>query len=122
MRQTRQRQAILRLIQAADDHPTAAQVYERARQVLPELGFATVYRSLRALAGEGLIREVRVGEVAQYDRRTDRHDHVVCRRCGRLADVVVPLAEAALAQAAAESGFQIEAHHTELSGLCPYCA
>jgi Fe2+ or Zn2+ uptake regulation protein len=120
-KQTRQRQAILNLIQQADEHLTAAQVYERVRQVLPTIGFATVYRNLNAMAEEGVVRVIRVGDVSQYDRRTERHDHVVCRRCGKVADVQLPVPAETLAAAAAETGFRIDEHHTELSGLCPGC-
>jgi Fe2+ or Zn2+ uptake regulation protein len=121
LRQTRQRQAILELVRQADDHPNASQVYERARKLLPGLGYATVYRTLGKLVQEGLIREVRVGDVTQYDRRADRHDHAVCRRCGRVADVEVPVGRRALDEAAAASGFQIEDYHTELAGTCSDC-
>lgn len=112
---------ILELILNATDHPTAAQIYERARQVLPSVGQATVYRTLRRLVAEDLIREVRVGDVTQYDRRTERHDHVICRRCGCIGDVWVEMPEGILDRAAAQCGFRIEEHHTELFGLCPSC-
>ena len=84
MRQTQQRQLIFDLVEQAADHPTAAQIFERARQLMPTIGYATVYRTLGTLVDEGMIRELRVGDVAQYDGRTDRHDHVKCRRCGRV--------------------------------------
>lgn len=121
IRQTKQRQAILEVIERSRDHPTAAQVYERVRLVLPGLGYATVYRNLSALANEGLIRVLQVGEVTQYDRRTDRHDHAVCRRCGKLEDVVVPLSAELVRAAAEQSGFQLAGYHTELIGLCSEC-
>jgi len=120
-RQTKQRQAILELIERSHDHLTAAQVYDRVRQVLPSVGYATVYRNLHGMTEEGLIREIRVGDVSQYDRRTERHDHLVCRKCGRVVDVFMPVPQEALLQAAADSGFQIDEYHTQLSGVCPDC-
>jgi Fur family peroxide stress response transcriptional regulator len=121
IRQTKQRQAILTVLEHSADHPTAAAVYERVRKLLPGIGFATVYRNLSSLAEQGLIREVQMGDTTQYDRRTDRHDHVVCRRCGRLADTVVPLPQDSLDRAAAESGFRVSEHHTTFYGLCAAC-
>lgn len=121
MRQTKQRQAILEVIERADDHPTAAHVYDRVQRLLPGVGFATVYRNLGALAEAGLIREIRVGEVMQYDRRTDRHDHALCRRCGKLVDVMVPLPAEVIEAVREQSGFHVVGHHTELFGECPDC-
>ncbi len=121
MRQTKQRQAILEIVERSGDHPTAAQVYERVRQVLPGIGYATVYRNLSALAEDGHLQEIRVGEVTQYDRRTDRHDHAVCHRCGKLVDVLVSLPQEVVQAAVETSGFQVTGYHTELTGLCVEC-
>ena len=121
IRQTKQRQAILEIVERSHDHPTAAQVYERVRQVAPGIGYATVYRSLRTLAEEGLLQEIHVGEVTQFDRRTDRHDHAVCQACGTLVDVEVRLPAECLRQVEARSGFHVTGYHTELSGLCSAC-
>ena len=121
IRQTKQRQAILEAVEQSHDHPTAAQVYERVQRVLPGVGFATVYRNLGALAEEGRIREIRVGDVTQYDRRTDRHDHAVCSGCGTLMDVLVPLPAEAVRSVMEQSGFQVAGYHTEVFGLCSDC-
>lgn len=121
MRRTQQRQLIFELVAQASDHPTAAQIFERARKVLPTIGYATVYRTLGTLVEEGLIRELRVGDVTQYDRRTERHDHIKCRRCGRVGDVVVPVGGGELAEAASKCGFRVEDYHVEILGLCPDC-
>jgi Fur family ferric uptake transcriptional regulator/Fur family peroxide stress response transcriptional regulator len=121
IRQTKQRQAILEAVERSHDHPTAAQVFERVQRVLPGIGFATVYRNLGALAEEGTIRELRVGDVTQYDRRTDRHDHAVCRQCGKLVDVSVPLPAETVQAVMDQTGFQVAGYHTEVFGLCPEC-
>ena len=121
MQRTQQRQVILDLILRAPDHPTAAQVFQRARKILPRVGQATVYRSLAHLVEEGLIRELRVGDVTQYDRRTDRHDHLVCRQCGCVEDVEAAAPSNTLHEIAAAHDFVVESHHTEVSGLCRSC-
>jgi Fur family transcriptional regulator, peroxide stress response regulator len=121
IRNTKQRQAILEAVEQSHDHPTAAQVYDRVRRVLPGVGFATVYRNLGTLAEEGTIQEIRVGQVTQYDRRTDRHDHAVCRRCGKLADVEVPLPDEVVQAVMEQSGFRVAGYHIEVFGLCVEC-
>src|SRR5215472_6793134 len=82
---TRQRRVVLEVVQAGDTHPTASEVFERARKKMPTISFATVYNSLRYLKEAGLVREVTFGSGAsRYDRETDRHDHAICARCGKL--------------------------------------
>jgi Fur family peroxide stress response transcriptional regulator len=75
---TKQRRAVLRVIRDSDEHLTANEVFERARQLLPGIAFATVYNSLRYLKNEGLIGEVRFGaDCTRYDRTLKRHDHAI---------------------------------------------
>src|SRR5262249_24443842 len=76
---TKQRRAVLSVIRASNEHLTANEVFERARQLLPGIAFATVYNSLRYLKDEGLIGEVRFGaDSTRYDRTLKRHDHAIC--------------------------------------------
>jgi Fur family ferric uptake transcriptional regulator/Fur family peroxide stress response transcriptional regulator len=121
IRKTKQRQVILEVVERSHDHPTAAQIYERVQRLLPGVGYATIYRNLGALAEEGMIQEIRVGETAQYDRRTDRHDHAVCRNCGKLVDVMVSLPAEVIQTVLEQSGFQVADYHTEVFGLCSEC-
>src|SRR5689334_8362777 len=119
---TKQRQAILQVIRESTDHLTANQVFENARRVLPGISFATVYNSLRYLKNEGLIGEVYFGTGAsRYDRKTTRHDHAICRACGMLVDLELPIPKGLMAQATALSNFEPESFELILRGLCPDC-
>jgi Fur family transcriptional regulator, peroxide stress response regulator len=121
-RQTVQRQMILDEVRSAEGHLTAGELFERVRRKDPRIGYGTVYRSLHLLAKHGLIQELTFADQAsRYDRRTDRHDHVHCLKCGSLADVDVP--EALMARLVAEerSGYSIAHHHTVFAGTCPAC-
>ena len=78
---TRQRKVVLDVVRSDDSHPTAAAVFEAARQAMPGISFATVYNSLRYLKQAGLVHEVAFGSGAsRYDRETERHDHATCTR------------------------------------------
>src|SRR3712207_3960473 len=84
---TPQRQAVLRVVAESAEHLTAAEIFEAARHALPSISYAPVYNSLKYLKEAGLIDEVSFGNGAsRYDRRTARHDHALCSRCGRLVD------------------------------------
>jgi len=88
---TPQRDAVLRVILDREDHPTASEIFEAARQRLPTISYATVYNSLRYLKEAGLVHEIKFGDSAsRYDRETDRHDHAICNNCGKLVDFDLP--------------------------------
>ena len=77
---TPQREAVLQAIRTRDDHPTANEIFEAARAILPTISYATVYNSLRYLRETGLVREIRFGEGATVmDGITERHDHAFAR-------------------------------------------
>ncbi len=122
-RLTPQRRAILEAIQATDKHPTAAQIYARVRELHPRVAFGTVYKTLDLLSRTGQILQLEFGDGAsRYDRRTDRHDHAICTRCGRLVDLDVQLPADLDREASRASGFFVSQHTTQFFGLCPDCA
>ncbi|OAA28300.1 Fur family transcriptional regulator, peroxide stress response regulator [Frankia sp. EI5c] len=123
LRLTPQRGAVLGVLKAADDHPTAAEVYERVRIAAPGIGSATVYRALAMLVATGHALELNLGDgsAARYDANTSRHDHAVCERCGRAADVDHPVPDGMVAEIARRSGFTITGYDLQFRGLCPEC-
>src|SRR5689334_4497804 len=85
---TKQRRTVLHVIRESDEHLTAHEVFERARQLLPGIAFATVYNSLRYLKHEELIGEVRISaDCTRYHRTLKRHDHAISNDCGKLVDL-----------------------------------
>src|SRR5512138_1560268 len=119
---TPQRDAVLQVILAREDHPTANEIFEAARQRLPTISYATVYNSLRYLKGAGLVHEIKFGDSAsRYDRETDRHDHAICNSCGKLVDFDLPQTAELMQAAARKSRFKPESVHLTLRGLCADC-
>jgi Fur family peroxide stress response transcriptional regulator len=119
---TRQREAVLGVIQDREDHPTANDIFAAARRRLPGISYATVYNSLRFLKQAGLVHEIKFGDSAsRYDRETDRHDHALCSQCGKLVDFDLPQAAELMKAAARRSRFKPESVHLTLKGVCPDC-
>ena len=78
---------ILEIIAESRSHMTAAQVFTRLEKNCPGVVLATVYNNLNRLCEEGRIRRISVeGLPDRYDR-IQRHDHLVCQRCGKLLDI-----------------------------------
>lgn len=122
VRLTPQRRAVLDVLQAAEDHPTAADVYERVRTRIAGIGPATVYRTLGLLVATGQALELRLtGGASRYDANVIRHDHLVCESCGWTVDVDVALPSRFADGLATETGFTISGYDLRLRGRCPAC-
>ncbi|HVV75420.1 MAG TPA: transcriptional repressor [Mycobacteriales bacterium] len=124
LRSTPQRRAVLDVLMAADDHPTAAQVFDRVREHQPGIGAATVYRTLSLLVEEGQARVLSLGEgaSARYDANVSRHDHVLCVDCGAAIDVDAPLPRGALADMSSRTGYDLTEYDVQFRGRCPSCS
>jgi Fe2+ or Zn2+ uptake regulation protein len=121
-RNTTQRSVILQVVENADGHLTAADIYERVRREYPSIAYGTVYRTLHLLASHELIQELTFADQAsRFDKRTERHDHVHCSACGSIEDVDVPVALLAQHVAGEHTGYEISNHHTVFVGVCPDC-
>ena len=121
-RLTPQREAVLKAVRERDDHPTAGDIFARAKQYLPAISYATVYNSLRYLREAGLVQEISFGDGAsRYDGITERHDHALCTECRKLVDFDLAEPAELMREAARKSRFQPESVHLTLVGRCPDC-
>jgi Fur family ferric uptake transcriptional regulator/Fur family peroxide stress response transcriptional regulator len=122
-RSTPQRNVILRELRRRAHHATAEEIRNAVRAELPGMSTPTVYATLDLLVDLGLARRINTGSGASlYDGRTTAHQHVVCKRCGRVDDLDVELDTAGLVTAAADRGFEADAAELLISGLCSACA
>ena len=119
IRLTRQREKILAILLQQKDHPTASDVYERAKKKMPSISLATVYNSLEALARSGLLKQVNVDRApTRFCANLEDHGHFFCERCGAIYDV-----EAVTAQPGnLPPGFIVFHADVTLKGLCPNCS
>jgi Fur family ferric uptake transcriptional regulator/Fur family peroxide stress response transcriptional regulator len=120
---TKQRTVVLQVIRDSKEHLTANEVFDKAKQLLPTISFATVYNSLRYLKDAGHIAEISFGNGAsRFDAMTSRHDHALCTKCGKLVDMELELPEELVQMAAKYSRFKPESLELTLRGLCPECS
>src|SRR5579872_5316889 len=103
----------------ADADTVIATVRERLGSVSPQ----AVYNVLAALTDAELARRVEpAGSPARYELRVgDNHHHVVCRRCGRAADVDCAVGEAPCLEPSHTHGFVLDEAEVTFWGLCPQC-
>ena len=119
---TPQRRVILEEIRKVKIHPTADEIYDLVRKILPRISLGTVYRNLEILSISGLIQKI--GPIAnqmRYDYNTENHYHIRCIRCGKVVDAsIAPLED--LEHLNRElNGFVILGHRLEFLGICPDC-
>ncbi|NNE66621.1 MAG: transcriptional repressor [Pyrinomonadaceae bacterium] len=119
---TRQRKQVLKVITESGEHLTANEIFDHARIQLPGISFATVYNSLNFLKREGFINEVAIGSgPCRFDPTTERHDHAVCEKCGRLVDLHLDIPNSLLSQAIEHSGFNSGSVEITFKGKCSGC-
>jgi Fur family peroxide stress response transcriptional regulator len=118
---TPQRLAIVDAFADDPSHPTAQEIFERLRALLPTMSFATVYSTLDTLAAEELctVRALTPGP-ARFDPNVTPHHHAVCDRCGAMRDVV-PRSRSKPPRSTLD-GFQVHAVETIYRGICAACA
>jgi len=122
LKQTRQREAILEAFLAADGHVTSEDVYERVREEHPDIGAATVYRTLKLLVDAGLANASTFREgVTVYESETEHHDHLVCLGCGEIIEFECEEIEARQLEIARRHGYRLTRHRHHLFGYCKPC-
>lgn len=85
------REVILKLLHSSHQHMNADEIYLFVKQQVPTAALGTVYRNLNQLADSGQIRRVkRIAGADSYEGNVLPHDHLVCVRCGKMSDLVVP--------------------------------
>ncbi len=121
-RNTRQRETIFETLVGSDGPLGIEDILARARASLPQLGLATVYRTVALLKDGGQINEVRLpGEEPRFEpARREHHHHFRCEGCGKVLELdfcPVHLPTGTLLP----NGFRVREHHLTLYGLCDKC-
>ena len=115
---TRYEQEIYRIIRLCAEHLTVEQIFGRMKETHPGIALATIYNNVNRLWEAGLIRRVSIeGMPDRYDR-IHRHDHLACRRCGRLSDLAFDDLSDALRE---RIGGEFLYYDLNVFYLCPAC-
>jgi Fur family ferric uptake transcriptional regulator len=126
VRMTRQRRLLVEIIQSAERHLDALELWEKARHRDATLNKVTVYRTLALLKKHGLVDELDLlhlqGGRHYYEARTTRdHIHLACLKCGRIQEFESSLFEKLKGQIERERRFRIAVVRVEAGGYCDKC-
>ena len=118
---SRQREAILQTLRSTDTHPTAGWIYEKVREQMPNISLGTVYRNLSALAENGDILCINVGDgFEHFDGDISPHAHLHCKCCKSLTDA--RLQNDPISEVSKKIGFIPETEIYIAYGLCKQCS
>ncbi len=120
---SRQRETILTILRGTDRHPTAAWIFEQAREQLPNISLGTVYRNLMSLRKSGEILSLSVGDgTERFDGNAAPHLHFFCTACKQVSDLRLPPHLDLASFAEREMGCRVDGQQILLSGVCRQCA
>ena len=124
---TAQRRLILEALESSPDHPTAEEIYLRAREDDSSLHLSTVYRTLRWLEEEGLVSprwfedERRQERFDPVSSENSDHYHFRCRICNEIIEFPEPMIEMIKTTYETRYGGQVESATLTLYGICANC-
>ena len=124
---TPQREAILHVImEHQDSHLTADEIHRKTREAHPEIGIATVYRTLEIFESLGIIRRLQFSEeraLYEFNPGYHRHyhHHLICLGCGGISEFDEDLLDDIEAAVTRRTGFFIVDHSLAIYGYCKTC-
>ena len=119
IRLTRQREEVFGLLLQRRDHPTATQVFLRAKKHMPSISLATIYNCLEALVDSGLVKQVNLDRApTRYCANLLDHSHFYCESCGTISDVETPFS----GTWNLPPGFVVDQAEVSLRGRCAKCS
>lgn len=127
---TRQRLAILEVLTEQDGrHMTTEDIYDLVRKEFPEIGIATVYRTVQLLLEMQLVDRIELNDgCVRYEigrqfsgEEGHYHHHLVCKSCGKILSFDEDLLDELERQIENKTGFQIWDHELKFYGMCKDC-
>ncbi|SCP95958.1 Fur family transcriptional regulator [Anaerobium acetethylicum] len=127
---TTQRVMVLEVLsQCPDRHLTAEEIYELVKADYPEIGLATVYRTIQLLLELNLVDRINLDdgyvryEIGQADNSEVKHHHhhLICLECGKVSSFEDDLLDELEKKIIDTASFQVTDHEVKLYGYCKEC-
>lgn len=126
---TSQRLMVLNILSAhGDEHLTVEEIYDLAKEESPEIGLATIYRTVQVLLELHVIEKVTFDDgFARYELNGEetgsghRHHHAICTQCGKVYSLETDLLDTLEKLVFESLGFEVTDHEVKLYGLCSAC-
>jgi len=125
---TTQRQAVLDVITEHEgEHLSCEEIYDIVKATHPEIGLATIYRTLLLLESMELVYKLNLDDgCSRYElnrnKEDHRHHHLICTKCGSVAEVEEDLLESLEEEILKSKGFIVKDHRVKFYGYCKNCS
>ena len=124
LRYTPQRKQVLAVFLSTEKHVSCEELYVAVKARHPEIGYTTVYRTMKLLSESGLCGEIDFGDgIKRFEHKYghQHHDHLVCIKCGRFIEVVDEQIERLQEKMIRKHNFKSLRHKLEIFGICSNC-
>ncbi len=124
---TPQRRCIVEtMISSKGKHMSSEEIYDEVKHKCPEIGLATVYRTLQMLDKIGFINKLNLDDGClryelDLDQGSHNHHHLVCKKCGRVIEVEEDLLDNLEQSIETNYKFKIYDHDVKFCGICSDC-
>ncbi len=124
---TTQRRAILKtIVDNHEEHLSCDEVYNIVKKEYPDLGIATVYRTLQLFEKLNIVYKLNFDDgCSRYElsagTENHHHHHLICLNCGKVTEVKLDLLEALEQEIESEGQFTIVDHNVKFYGYCSEC-
>ncbi|NLY67441.1 MAG: transcriptional repressor [Tissierellia bacterium] len=124
---TTQRKAILdAILENHEKHLNPEEIYNIVKLKCPDIGIATVYRTLQLFEKLNIVCRVNFDDGYNryeliYDTEQHQHHHLICLNCGKVIEVKMDLLETLENEIEREYGFSIVDHNVKFFGYCSDC-
>ncbi len=123
---TPQRMAVLSVLLNGRRHMTIEEIYDEVKAVKPEMGVATVYRTILLFDELGIVKKLDLNDgIYRYEMNDDEgnhgHHHLICSSCGRVDEVKDDLLDSVEKTIEKDYKFRIKDHSLKFYGLCNDC-
>ena len=127
---TNQRLLVLQVLaENQDRHLTAEDIYELVKEDYPEIGLATIYRTVQLLLEMQLVDRINlddgcvryeIGHLFEGEMKHSHH-HLICRKCGKVFPFDGDLLDGLETHIQEKTGFHIVDHELKFYGVCKQC-
>ncbi len=117
-----QRISIMDYLMRHRTHPTVDEIYTALAPSIPTLSKTTVYNTLKLLSEHGAIQTLTIDEKNTcYDAETSPHAHFLCKRCGKIYDIMHHEEATQTDSSTDIEGHKIQETHYYYKGICKHC-
>ncbi|MDD2494849.1 MAG: Fur family transcriptional regulator [Tissierellia bacterium] len=125
---TNQRRVVFEILaENSNEHLSPEEIYELIKDKYPEMGLATIYRTLQIFEEIGLVYKLNFDdgcyryELFSSEDNVHQHHHLICNNCGKIIEVKEDLMNSLEEMIEKQYNFEIKNHMVKFTGICNQC-